>query len=200
MSQPVAVPVSLFFDYACPFCYLASERLLRLGERHPLAIVWRGIEIHPDTPSAGAPGGLAPAVLDTLTRLAEAHAIPLQGPIRLGNSRRALLLAHAVLAERPERFLGLHQAIFRAQFVAGRNIGDPQLLEALAAEQDVEDLLDSAWRQPTYFTRLLENVEEASRLNLSALPALQVSERVFTGATAIDTLEQALLRPEPPLH
>ena len=49
----VAVPVSFFFDYNCPFCYIGSVHLLRLGERFPLLIHWRFIEIHPGTPVQG---------------------------------------------------------------------------------------------------------------------------------------------------
>lgn len=197
----VAVPVSFFFDYNCPFCYIGSVHLLRLGERFPLLIHWRFIEIHPGTPVQGrrldelgySPTQLA-QVHANLLRLAQENVIPLSPPDFVVNSRKALLLGMAALAQRPERFPALHEAIFTAYFVDGRNIGDPEVLTGLAQRHGVADLLPVAWESPTYLTRLLKHVEAATELQLSGVPALQVGSRVFTGADSLETLAQALER------
>ena len=195
----IKIPVSCFFDYICPFCYVGSVRLERLAERYPLAIRWRFIEIHPDAPSAGRPLselGYPPEqwaqMQQALQRMVEEDQIPMAERSFTTNSRRALLLAQAVLDQRPENFLPLHRRLFRAYFVEQLNIGDPELLTALARELGVDDLLDQAWGGPRYFGMLVKHVEKAQELGLTGVPALEVGQRLFTGAVSMQTLEQAL--------
>lgn len=200
MNKPrIAVPVSFFFDYICPFCYIGSVRLLRVGERYPLHIRWRFVEIHPDNPPAGRPLselGYPPAqwaqMQATMERMAQEDGIPMAPRTFTTNSRQALLLAMAVLELRPARFPALHQALFTAYFVDGRNIGDPEVLTELAQQHGVDELLNIAWKGPEYLAKLLQHVEAAQALQLTGVPVLQVGQRVFKGAVSIETLEQAL--------
>ena len=46
MAKP-ELRISVFSDYSCPFCYIGSRRLRRLGERYDLKVNWCGLEIHP---------------------------------------------------------------------------------------------------------------------------------------------------------
>jgi predicted DsbA family dithiol-disulfide isomerase len=200
MSGPqVAIPVSYFFDYICPFCYIGSVRLQRVGDRFPLHIRWRFLEIHPDNPAQGRPLSELgyPAeqwaqMEANIERMVREDAIPMSPRTFTTNSRRALLLGQAALDLRPERFPALHQAIFEAYFVDGRNIGDSGVLTALARAHGVEDLLETAWNGLEYLSKLLKHVEDAQALQLSGVPALQVGGRVFAGAVSVETLEQAL--------
>jgi predicted DsbA family dithiol-disulfide isomerase len=199
VTASVATPVSFFFDYICPFCYIGSVRLLRVGERFPLRIRWRFLEIHPDNPTAGRPLselGYPPAqwarMQENMHRMAREDGIPLASRTFTTNSRRALLLALAVLDQRPERFLPLHQALFTAYFVDGRNIGASEVLLELAQQHGVEDLIEPAWNSPLFLGKLLKDVEAAQALQLGGVPALQVGQRVFSGAISVQTLEQAL--------
>lgn len=198
-AAQVPIPVGFFFDYICPFCYIGSIRLLRVGDRYPLHIRWRFIEIHPDNPSKGRPLselGYPPAqwaqMQANIEQMVREDNIPMAPRTFTTNSRRAMLLAQAALDRRPDRFPALHQAIFEAYFVEGLNIGDPEVLTALARTHDVEGLLDQAWHGPEYFAKLLKHVEAAQALGLNGVPALQVGGRVFSGAVSVDTLERAL--------
>lgn len=198
-NEDVRVPVALYFDYICPFCYVADARLDRVRERYPVAVQYRFIEIHPDNPHEGRPVeelGYPPeqwqAMNENLGRMAEEEGLPLAERTFTTNSRQALLLAQATFDERPEAFLGLHRAIFRAYFVEQRNIGDTGVLTALAAEHGVSDLAERAWSDNRYLARLLEHVEAAQALGLTGVPTLVVDDRPFTGAVSVETLEKAL--------
>lgn len=199
MSTQINVPVSLFFDYICPFCYVGSVRLERLAARHPLNIRWRFIEIHPDNPAVGRPLselGYEPtrwaAMQQTLKEMVDAEGIPMAERSFTTNSRRALLLAQATLDQRPKSFLPLHRRLFRAYFVEQLNIGDPEVLKALARELGVDDLVDEAWSSPKYLGMLLKHVEKAQALEVTGVPALEVGGRTFAGAVSMETLERAL--------
>ncbi|KAB7627501.1 DsbA family protein [Alkalilimnicola sp. S0819] len=198
-SEPTTV--SFFFDYICPFCYVGSHRLQRLGSDWPLAVEWRFLEIHPDNPAGGRPleelGYSAEQwqrmnqQLDTL--LAE-EGLPSAPRSFTTNSRRALLMAQAVLEQRPTQFLALHNALFHAYFVEQRNIGDPEVLMSIAREHGVEDLAEQAWSGPEYLQKLLRHVEGAQALQLSGVPTLVVAGRSFPGVVSVDTLAAALQR------
>lgn len=199
MNTEVKVPVSLYFDYICPFCYVGSVRLERLAARHPLAIRWRFIEIHPDNPAAGRPlselGYPAEqweAMQRSLQEMVKAEGIEMAERSFTTNSRRALLLAQTVLDRRPASFLPLHRRIFQAYFAERLNIGDPDVLTALARETGVDDLVEDAWGSPKYLGMLLKHVEKAQALGITGVPALEVGGRSFTGAVSMQTLERAL--------
>ncbi|MFO7858132.1 MAG: DsbA family protein [Ectothiorhodospiraceae bacterium] len=192
-DQATGVPVSLYLDYACPFCFVASERLERLAQRFDLDILWRFIEGHPETPTAGAP---LPADSnersETLVTMIHEDGLPWQPPAFRTNSRLALLLAQTVQLYRRERFSALHQALFRAHFGQGRNLGDSETVRSVAAEQGVDDLVDTAWNTAEPIQVFLSHVEAAQELAITSLPTLVVSERVFPGAVSMDLLEQSL--------
>lgn len=198
-QQDVRVPVALYFDYICPFCYVADARLDRVRQRYPVAVQYRFIEIHPENPSEGKPVeelGYPPAqwqaMNENLQRMVAEEGLAFAERTFTTNSRRALLLGQAVFDERPEAFLALHRAIFRAYFVDQRNIGDPDVLRELAREHGVGDLAEQAWSEQRYLARLLEHVEAAQALKLTGVPTLVVDDRPFTGAVSVETLEQAL--------
>lgn len=198
-QNDVRVPVALYFDYICPFCYVADARLDRVRRRYPVAVQYRFIEIHPDNPAEGRPVedlGYPPeqwrAMNENLRRMVAEDGLEMAERTFTTNSRRALLLAQAVFEGRPERFLDVHRAIFRAYFVDRRNIGDPEVLVDLARTHGVADLAERAWSEQHYLTRLLEHVEAAQALQLTGVPTLVVDDRPFTGAVSVETLEQAL--------
>lgn len=199
--QATTVPVGFFFDYICPFCYVGSHRLERLAERWSLAITWRFLEIHPDNPSSGRPlealgysSGQWQQMDSALQALLSEDGLPYAERRFTTNSRRALLLAQAVLLMRPEAFLPLHRALFHSYFVEQRNIGDPEILQALARAHDVDDLVETAWEAPQVVKALLKHVEAAQAAQLSGVPTLVVSGRAFAGAVSVETLEEALRR------
>lgn len=198
-NASVAIPVSCFFDYICPFCYIGNARLQRVGERFPLHIHWRFLEVHPNNPpegqalsALGYPPEQWTQMLANIERMTKEDGLPLAPRTFTTNSRRALLLAQAVLDRRPEHFPAIHQSIFTAYFVDGLNIGDPEILTALARQHGVEELLQPAWDSPEFLNKLLQHVEAAQALQLEGVPALQVGGKVFSGAVSMETLEQAL--------
>lgn len=193
------IPVQFYFDYICPFCYIGSERLDRVVRRYPIAVNYRFVEIHPDNPPEGRPLselGYPPEqwrqMTQTLESMAAKDGLPLAERTFTTNSRRALLLAQTVLDHRPESFHALHRALFRAYFADGLNIGDPAVLREIASQQDIADLLPTAWETAAPMTRFLEHVEAAQRIGLTGVPTLVVGTRAFPGAISVETLEAAL--------
>jgi len=137
MGKP-ELPVILFSDYICPFCYIGDRRLERLGERYDLKVERRFLEIHPDTPPGGVPVselGYPPEqwrrMMANLSRMADEEKITLAERKITTNSRKALLLAEAAQKEAADVFESLNEKLFAAFFGEGRNIGDDEILRSL---------------------------------------------------------------------
>lgn len=191
--------VSVFSDYVCPFCYIGSRRLLRLRDAYDLQVNWCGLEIHPETPEQGMPIarlGYPPAqwqqMMSTLQDMARAEQLNLQAHDFTTNSHRALLLAEAAKEAGSEVFYALHERLFDAFFREGRNIGDPQVLRALAVECRVpETQVETAWSQPRYEQRLALNLRHAAELGVRGTPTYVFGTRILVGAVATEELRRA---------
>ncbi len=190
LDKTPGIPVSLFFDYSCPYCYIASHRLRGLMERHHLDVLWRFIETRPEVPAAGLTAG--DQVDEALLVQARAEGLALDMPGLVPNTRRAILLAQATLLQRPDAFPLLHQRLFQAVFVEGKNIGDADELRHLAGELGLEAQLLTAWETSAAIQVVLSHVEEAQRHGLQQVPTIVVAERSFPGMVSVDLLEQAL--------
>lgn len=197
----VQIPIEVYFDYICPFCYVGNARLMRITRRYPVAIQYRFVEIHPDNPPQGRPlSELGYPAAQWLRMMKQLHAMVAEEGLPMAersfttNSRKAILLAQATLDERPAAFPALHCALFHAYFAEGRNIGDETVLRDLAQRQGVEDLIEPAWHTARYRQRLLEHVEAAQQVGLTGVPTLVIADRPFTGAVSMETLEEAMRR------
>jgi len=193
------IPVTVFSDYICPFCYVGDRRLMRLAEQVDLAITWRGVEIHPETPPEGMPLEALGYGTDLWARM-QMHLgnLAAEEGIRLAerrfttNSHKALLLAEAARTQGPEAFRAVHEALFFAFFTQGRNIGETDVLRAVAREAGLDDAtFERALIEPAYEERLKDNVAEARRFGVSGVPSFVFGRTVVTGAVAYPLLLDA---------
>lgn len=192
--------VTVFSDYICPFCYIGDLRLDRLREHFDLKINWMLLEIHPETPVDGMPvtdlgydDERWRLMMDNLGRLAAEEGVTLRQPAFNANSHRALLLAEAAKEAGADVFYALHRRLFEACFAEGRNIGDPEVLRALAAESGVpEALVEQAWTDTRYSDRLQQNMAAAVQYEVRATPTVFFSEQHrLDGAVPYDRFEAA---------
>ena len=198
MTKP-QLRVTVFSDYICPFCYIGSIRLDRLREQFDLKVDWASLEIHPDNPEQGRPVaelGYPPAqwqeMMAALARMAEEEGVHIAERTFTTNSRRALLLAEAAKAEGAEIFYRLHNRLFQAYFGERQNIGQVEVLHALARETGMPDAsIERAWADPYFAQRLQAYQARAARLGVSATPAFIVGQRLLLGAVPTQMLRDA---------
>jgi predicted DsbA family dithiol-disulfide isomerase len=125
------VQALVWSDYICPWAYLGRDRtdLLRsLG----LDVVPMPYELHPEIPSEGRthrPDGRLAQVYGGIAEECAAVGLPFRAPTRTPNSRQALSTAEVVRLHAPEQFSALDDALFRAHFVEGRDLGDAGVLD-----------------------------------------------------------------------
>jgi predicted DsbA family dithiol-disulfide isomerase len=192
--------ISAFMDYVCPFCFIGSERLLRLEDAYDLRVNWCLIEIHPDTPPEGiVPGDLDysaehRAALDaSLAALAAADGLALAPRRLVPNTRHALRLAEAAKDLGREPFYRLHRALFHAYFMDGRDIGNDGVLREISAACGLPQALpDQAWSEhPAVDARFARYRAFAVAAGVSGVPTFVFGQRTLTGVQNEETLRAA---------
>jgi predicted DsbA family dithiol-disulfide isomerase len=191
MSLP-ELKISVFSDYICPFCYVGHHRLMRLSDSYDLKINWCFLEIHPENSAEGEPVSSLDypsehwsQLMLNLKRVAAEEDIALSEHIFTTNSKDALLLGEAAKSCGRDAFYKLHEALFSAFFVDGKNIGDREILHNIAHDCGIDDkVIDDAWNNPAHQLRLQQNFSSARAHQIQSVPSFVFGERVLTGVVS----------------
>ena len=192
MTSLPELKVTVYSDYICPFCYLGHHRLQRLRDSYNLKINWCFLEIHPETSAESEPvdslqypAELWQKMLSNLERIAREESIPLSRLTFVTNSKDALLLSEAAKQCGRETFYALHENLFNAYFVDAKNIGSRELLREIAALSGIDEkTVGSAWTDPIYEKKLIQNFESARTHNIQSVPSFVFGDKVLTGVVA----------------
>ena len=144
--------IEVISDTICPWCYIGKRRLetaLAGLEGEPPEITWHPFQLNPEMPADGMPrehylelkfGGAerARGIYRAVLQAAEAESLSFD----LDRIRRtpSTLASHRLIhyADRRGCQGTVVEALFRAYFIDGRDIGDPQALAAIAGECGLE--------------------------------------------------------------
>src|SRR5215210_4246583 len=131
-------------DFVCPFCYLEEPDIARVREEFGdrVQVDWRAYELRPDPIPALDPDGeyLHRVWSASVYPMARSLGMTLRLPPVQPRSRRALEAAEYARGE--GRFDEMHEALFRAFFEDGQDIGREEVLLEVGASVglDREDL------------------------------------------------------------
>lgn len=186
--------MTVWSDYLCPWCYLATERAARLRERG-CVVVNRPFELHPDIPGTG--WRMDPRRYDRVAAEVAAAGLPFNPPTRVPNTRRALETAEWVRVHAPDAFPAVESGLFRAHFVEGRSID---------AGDVVDDILAAAGVDPRPVRALVDegalraavdaSMAEALELGVAGAPAWRFGDADFIlpGAQSNETMARIVER------
>ena len=178
-ASPQSLRIEIFADVICPWCYIGKKRLdAALAKRPHIKprIVWRTFLLNPTMPEDGMHrasylaakfghsaaaiyGRIAAAGLDSGIRF-NFDAIS-----RTPDSRKAqkMLLVAGGDTDR------LSEALYHAYFLAGRDIGERDVLAGIAAEIGRPELIE-ALETETVQRQLETDIARAHQLNLDGVP------------------------------
>jgi predicted DsbA family dithiol-disulfide isomerase len=185
--------ITVFSDYVCPFCYLEEPDLARVKERYgdKVEVDWRAYELRPDpVPTLDPDGDYLHRVWNaSVYPMAEALGMKLRLPPVQPRSRKALEAAE--FARGRGLYNEMHNALFRAFFEDGRDIGDVEVILDVAAPVGLDpNELRQALSEDRYTEKVLADEELSRKLGVSSVPTMfvtpadaQLSEaEVITGA------------------
>jgi predicted DsbA family dithiol-disulfide isomerase len=177
--------VDVICDLVCPWCYIGKRRLEKALASRPaleIEISWRPFQLNPDMPTDGMAreaylaakfggAGHAHRIYQAVAEAGASVAIPFAfDRIRRTPSTRD---AHRLirLAAREGRADALVEALFRAYFVEGRDLGERGTLADIAAEAGLERSAARVFLESTAGLDLvLAEDRGARRLGINAVP------------------------------
>ena len=174
--------VLLWYDFLCPFCYVAQHRNAILLKRG-LQVEELPFQAHPEIPAGGISAGLRTGPMyATLEREAKEAGLQLRWPRHLPNTRRALAAAEWARRHELGAFPRLHKALFEAHFVAGEDLGDPAVVDWHASDCGVDV---AAWHAAFRDGSALKAVGDAETLGhergVQGTPAWFLAEQLILG-------------------
>ena len=209
--------LEIFSDVVCPWCYVGHARLRQALAARPGAITeitWLPFELNPNLPEEGRDRAeYMRERFGDVNRFADAQRqlVTLGGALgidfrfdavkRSPNTRRAhVLAAHARRVSATLQHAVIEN-LFAAYFTAGRDIGDRDVLLAIATESGLErDGAVQALADPALHAEV-ESLEALARnWNVSGVPTFIFDRRTgFSGAQPLEVFVQVIddLRAQP---
>ena len=183
------ISVEIFADVICPWCYIGKRRLDMAFESRPEirpSYAWRTFLLNPTMPPEGMErmaylnakfGNSAAAVYGRIAAAGLDSGIEFRFDAisRTPDSRAAHRLLIAAGPDSAE----LSEAVYRAYFVEGRDIGDPHEIETIALEFGRPDLVEAA-ADDAVARQLETHLSTGNRMRLDGVPYF-----IFAGKYAV---------------
>lgn len=194
--------LQFYYDIACPYAYIASQRIEALAEARGAALEWRPVLLGgiykqlqaPQVPmESWAPARAALGAQD-LIRQAAWRGVPLRVPA--SHPQRTVSAMRLLVGSPPAARPGLTHALYRAYWVEGLDVTDRAVLAPLAAAHGVDpSVIDS----PAARAGLYAATEAALQAGAFGVPSLVVGDRLWWGQDRLHFVDAALGGPRAPL-
>lgn len=196
----MSLVVQIFSDYASPFCYLADEVAARAAGSVGAELVRRAWF----QDGASRAGEDRPAMEawwnETVYPVAARLGVRIRRPSRLPQTRAAHLAA--CWARSRGRFEDYHRRLFAAYFREDLDIGDLEVLKALARAAGLDDVeLGRGLASPELAEEMEEDFLIARTYGVAAPPAIVIAGQLIYGVPEEAALARAMgnaARGEPP--
>lgn len=191
--------VEFFFDLVSPYSYLAHYELQKIVARHKADIIWRPVLLGAILKETG---NIAPIqvpakgryMLHDLQKWAAHYQLPFQmNPFFPINTVQLMRGALVMQQEGQAAFLHYLDTVYKAMFVAPRNLNDPQ--EVIATLQDAgldPALMQKRMAEDEIKNKLRAETEEAVARGVFGAPTFFVNNEMYWGQDRILFVEEAL--------
>ncbi|GAC1434580.1 MAG: 2-hydroxychromene-2-carboxylate isomerase [Burkholderiaceae bacterium] len=193
-------PIDFYFDFSSPYGYFAATRIEALAAQFKRDVAWHPIMLGAVFKTTGAmPLPMIPMKgdysLHDFARTARFHGIdyaqPPKFPIATQSAARAMLHIHA--AHGRHRATAFAQATFKAYFVAGTDISDPEQVAVIASSLGLDGAaIAEGIQTPDIKDRLKTVTEQAMARGVFGSPFCIVDGESFWGFDRFDQLRHFL--------
>lgn len=191
-NRDVAHELVVYTDYVCVWCYLLEPALARLRSEG-IGVGYRGIELRPAPRPLPAPGDAAATAVwsETIRPAATAMGVEINEPPLVPRTGKAHELAAHARAR--GRFLPVHEAIFRAYWVDGADIGRIDVLVEIAAAAGLDgDAAHRALGLDQHADEVERDGRDAAEHGIVALPTIRRGADLVTGIQRYERLQDWL--------
>ena len=192
-------PLEFHFDFSSPYGYLGSEKIEALAARHGRAVEWRPMLLGAAFKATGSqPLTTIPIKGDytkrDLPRSARFHRVELRMPDRFPIATQNPARIVVWQRERdPHRVAALVHALYRAYFVANRDISDPDVAADVAARAGIDRAAArAAIDDPAVKDALRRDVDAALAKGVFGSPFVFADGEPFWGIDRFDQIDRWL--------
>lgn len=194
----MSLSLRIFFDFSCPYCYLAWGFMKKIKSSIPIEDEWVTWEIHPDAPKEGLTIQDIKSDIDLTIRRQKLNA--LGEPVGLlpgksefiPNTRWALEIGE--FAKKEHKMHEWIDKVYHTSFVEGKNIGDQGVLLEIAKQigfdnDQIRAVLDSGH----YTHLLLEHDQECVAKKIEWVPTIfNGDEKILEGSFTFSVFEEVI--------
>ena len=193
MSQPL----EFFFDYTCPYAYLASTQIEGVAERTGRELRWRPMLLGGVFRALEVPQVLFKTLSPSkahhnfadMHRWAQFWDVALDMPS--GHPFRSVEALRATLAAPEEKRPALIHSMYNAYWIEKRDIADPAVIRDVLDRVGLEDVPSGPYPE-SIKTALREETEEAIQRGVFGAPATFLGEEMYWGQDRLPMLEARL--------
>lgn len=210
MAQPknkVSLPIEITSDFVCPWCYIGEARLEKALKLVAPAVAitrrWRPYELNPDQSKEGVDrqeymtrrfGAEKMKAMEVrMKELGKEDGLEFRQELikRSPNTRQAHRLNW--LAEQEGKTIA--PSIFKAYFSEGKDIGNDEVLVALAGETGMDTKKARAFLSSDEGTKEIERMEKEGRARgIKGVPFITIGSEEIHGAETVEEMTAALER------
>jgi 2-hydroxychromene-2-carboxylate isomerase len=197
----MAAPIDFYFEFASPYGYLASTQIDALAARHGRTVRWHPIMLGAAFKETGARPLMqtplkGPYLLHDVPRFARLLGVPLKlPPVMPMNSLAASRSCLWLDEDNPARAKSMAQALLRAHWGEGRDLGAPEAVAEVAAGFGIERAaLLAAVADQRIKDLLKERTHAAIERGVFGSPFIVVDGEPFWGADRLPQVEAWLAR------
>ena len=196
----MSAPIDFYFDFSSPYGFFASERIDALAARHGRTVNWRPMLLGPVFKLAGtAPLTSVPLKGEysrrDLARTARLHAIegfrlPTRFPVATQAPARIVTWLKTT---QPQLVVPVCQAVYRAYFLADRDIADADTAATIAGEAGADRAAArAAMDDPQVKDALRREVDGAIARGVFGSPFVIVDDEPFWGFDHFEQIDRWL--------
>jgi predicted DsbA family dithiol-disulfide isomerase len=186
----ILVQIKVYFDYACPYCWIASQHVHRFNVMYPRIVFdWRPWEILPEAPPEGIKLEYD-SVSPKLVKLASEVGLWMRVPSIQPNSHLALL--GIFYAKEQGKIEEYHKAVFGALWEDDRNIGILDELSSIVEKTGLnsEDFkIHLVKHRERYESRLRESENDANNDSVELVPTYIFDGKSIVGNVSLRHIE-----------
>ena len=192
-------PIDFYFDFSSPYAYLMARDLTHLAQRQGRDLVWRPIllgAIFKQTGRTPPIDGSARGeyLRHDIERTARRKGLRLNWPAEFPFSSVAAARAFYWLnRSSPKRAKHLAAALMDAIWIEGRALNDPEVLNEVAGQLDVDiEAMNQAVENPEIKALLKQEMDHAMSQNVFGSPWVVVDGEPFWGNDRLDDIQHWL--------
>lgn len=192
------VPIRVYSDYVCPFCFLAEFPLAEAVDGKNVEVTWMPFELRPEPTPTLRPGGayLQSAWRNSVYPIAAQMGVEIRLPTVSPQPYTRLAFEGLEFAKEQGMADAYNSGVMKAFFQKDLDIGDLEVLTAIAGEVG----LDAAEFEQALATgeyseahrKLLQHAYEEE--GVTGVPLFVIGTRVLPGLQSKEALETAIAK------